>query len=316
MSTSLSPSLSLSVRGDKEASYLHQRRLIAVQTFFVWMDGVAECPPLERGLTLGQWELGRKLGQGAFGEVFEGKFLKCHPEKVVHCTLPNFPATHAKLPGTFALKTCRISRGKGEKKVKSTTQSQGAVALAVERRAYVIQLKGVPNLPELPPSNYGDDKGYRYLAMQKMAEDLKTRVASVGGRLSPAAVAYVGNAVVRLDFVAFYSSSICCSLITTQLETFQAAHLKGYMYFDLKPANVMLTAAGEVRVLDWGCCSSYKDFRGDMLENGRDAGNDTFRSLHSHAQSRNFLFVALLLHVVLNGGGYLQPHPHEMILKA
>jgi eukaryotic-like serine/threonine-protein kinase len=195
-------------------------------------------------------------------------------------------ATHAKLPGTYALKTCRISRGKGEKKVKSTTQSQGAVALAVERRAYVIQLKGVPNLPDLPPSNYGDDKGYRYLAMQKMAEDLKTRVASVGGRLSPTAVAYVGHAVVSVEPVACCLNVLRSLVICVQLETFHAAHLKGYMYFDLKPANVMLTGSGEVRVLDWGCCSSYKDFRGEMLEAGRDAGNDTFRSLHSHAQTR------------------------------
>lgn len=41
-----------------------------------------------------------------------------------------------------------------------------------------------------------------------------------------------------------------------------------------------------VYLVDWGCCRTYKDLKGDMLTQGIDAGNDTFRSLHSHAQTR------------------------------
>ena len=74
-----------------------------------------------------------------------------------------------------------------------------------------------------------------------------------------------------------------------QLDTLCYAHLRGFMYFDLKPANVMFGGGRDtdtVYLLDWGCCRPYKDMRGDMLTAPVDAGNDTFRSLHAHALSR------------------------------
>ena len=108
-----------------------------------------------------------------------------------------FAARSSKVPGVYAAKVAAIARGKGEKKVKATTQSSGAVGLAVERRAYVLQLKGVPHIPTLPPNNYGDDLGYRYLVMQLMSGSLKDKARTVGGVFSPAAIAHVGASLVR-----------------------------------------------------------------------------------------------------------------------
>lgn len=116
-------------------------------------------------------------------------------------------ATNPRVPGAYALKACPIARGPGEKRVKTTTQSAGAVGLAVERRAYVLQIKGAPHVPALPPNGYGDESGYRYLVMQRMGDNLKDRAEAVGGAFTPGAVALVGQALVR---VAPFSA---CSLV-------------------------------------------------------------------------------------------------------
>lgn len=102
------------------------------------------------------------------------------------------------MPGTYALKVAPLARGPGEKKIKATTQSSAAIGLAVERRAYALQLRGVPNIPALAPgpSAFGDDQGFRYMAMQKMSITLKEKLDQAGGRFSAAAVAHVGAAMV------------------------------------------------------------------------------------------------------------------------
>lgn len=63
------------------------------------------------------------------------------------------------------------------------------------------------------------------------------------------------------------------------------------MYFDLKPANIMLGSgkdADQVYVVDWGCCRSYKDLAGALLTSPIDAGNDMFRSINAHNQHREW----------------------------
>lgn len=75
-----------------------------------------------------------------------------------------------------------------------------------------------------------------------------------------------------------------------QLESLKFAHEKGFVYQDLKPANVMFGRGdhlNDVYLVDWGCCRTYLDFKGSLLTApGGGAGNDTFRSLHSHACER------------------------------
>jgi hypothetical protein len=97
---------------------------------------------------------------------------------------------------SYAIKVAQIERGLGEKKTKSTTQSDGAIGLAVERRVYEVQLRGLPGVPSLPPRNYGDSDGYRYLVMQAMSNTLKDRVKTHGA-LSSQASAYVATKLVR-----------------------------------------------------------------------------------------------------------------------
>lgn len=41
---------------------------------------MSDLPRLETGLQLGSWELGKRLGAGEFGEVYEGKRLIGGPE--------------------------------------------------------------------------------------------------------------------------------------------------------------------------------------------------------------------------------------------
>jgi hypothetical protein len=99
----------------------------------------------------------------------------------------------------YAIKVAQIERGVSEKKTKSTTQSDGAIGLAVERRVYEVQLRGVPGVPRLPPRNYGDSNGYRYLVMQRMSDTLKDRVKT-HGPLSPQASAFVVSKLVWMPW--------------------------------------------------------------------------------------------------------------------
>lgn len=106
------------------------------------------------------------------------------------------PATDSS-GAVWAIKISRLERGPKEKKVKGTTQSDGAIGLAVERRVYQVQLPGLPNVPALPPQCYGDANGHRYLVMQRLGVNLKEKAAEVGGTFSPAAAALVATRLVR-----------------------------------------------------------------------------------------------------------------------
>lgn len=60
--------------------------------------------------------------------------------------------------------------------MKGLTQSDGAIGLAVERRVYELQCRGMPGAPTVPSGGYGDADGYRYLAMQRLGHTLKAVV--------------------------------------------------------------------------------------------------------------------------------------------
>ena len=76
---------------------------------------------------------------------------------------------------------------------------------------------------------------------------------------------------------------------TSQLKTLRFMHDKGYVYQDLKPANVMFglppAAAASVYLCDMGCVRPYVDLRGNLLTSGGDTGNDLFRAAHAHGDS-------------------------------
>ena len=60
-----------------------------------------------------------------------------------------------------------------------------------------VLFRAVPHIPRVAPKdNYGNDRGYRYLAMSMLGDTLTRKVDGSGGRLSAAAVAHVGRQLV------------------------------------------------------------------------------------------------------------------------
>jgi hypothetical protein len=96
---------------------------------------------------------------------------------------------------TFAIKVAPLERSK--KGRHKSNQSPEAVLLAKERLLYAAHLTNCAHIPRLPLRCYGDDKGYRYLAMQLMSTSLSARLKEVGGAFSYGAVALVAVQAVR-----------------------------------------------------------------------------------------------------------------------
>jgi tRNA A-37 threonylcarbamoyl transferase component Bud32 len=82
--------------------------------------------------------------------------------------------------------------------------------------------------------DFGRDGGVPYLVMELLEGDtLADRLA--GGPLPPAEAARIGAAVA---------------------EALDAAHRRGIVHRDVKPANVLVTPAGEVKVMDFGIAAA------------------------------------------------------------
>ena len=110
----------------------------------------------------------------------------------------------------LAIKLAVLARGPKERKVKGSTQSDAAIGLAVERRAYALQLPRMPGVPALPAAAYGEALGYRYLVMQRLGQNLKQRAADVGGRFSPPAIAHVASSLVGAHRVCALTCAYVC----------------------------------------------------------------------------------------------------------
>jgi serine/threonine protein kinase len=98
-------------------------------------------------------------------------------------------------------------------------------------------------------------------------------------------------------------------LANVQLRTLKFAHVKQYVYQDLKPANVMIGCDGSpntVFLVDWGCCRKYVSMSGAMLTDGGEMGNDMFRSVAAVGGSRKYVCVC----VCVEGGGGLAKGSH------
>jgi serine/threonine protein kinase len=148
------------------------------------------------GTKLRNWILGEKLGEGGCATVYA--VTNADPKV-----------------GSLVIKCAKLPTGNGRS---AKEQCRLANTLYYEHMLYKGVLLDANFVPSLPSQSYGEDKGYRFLVMQRLDYDLR-HLASCGSTPSLSTVCNIGLAI--LDGLRFI-------------------HEKGYVYVDLKPDNFMI----------------------------------------------------------------------------
>uniref|UniRef100_A0AAV1UYE3 Casein kinase I n=1 Tax=Peronospora matthiolae TaxID=2874970 RepID=A0AAV1UYE3_9STRA len=212
-------------------------------------SGVVSVSAME-GLTLKQWRLGEKLGSGACSDVYAVTSLNSDTDRqyvMKLSPLPQLPAAKLK-----------------NKKRKKTPAERNADALYAEHLLYKNHLRDQPGIPYVPLGAYGEDKGYRFIVMERLGRTLET-VLQEQGPVPSETAARLGQEI---------------------LETLQQMHTKNILYVDVKPENFMLNMGKENKVycVDFGISDRYVTATGKHkeLKEGTVVGTPTFLSIHCH----------------------------------
>ncbi|RHZ34430.1 hypothetical protein DYB26_012174 [Aphanomyces astaci] len=136
---------------------------------------------LAKGTILKNWVVGDKLGSGACSDVYAVTSKSNSSE-------------------SFAMKLSPIPPPSKSKK--KTHAARSADALYAEHLLYVNTLQGIPGIPALPTTGaYGEDKGYRFLVIQRLGRTLEQVKTANGGTLPESTVARLGLEIVYcVDF--------------------------------------------------------------------------------------------------------------------
>ena len=183
------------------------------------------------GTRLGTWTLGRRIGSGAFSDVYEG--------------VPDSAGGH---DCGFALKLFQIA-----KKKKGKHAMTGDVLLSHEATVYRNFLRGHPAIPLVPwncvTTNKGQPGGYRFLPIQRLGASLQSLADNRTGRVPVPVAAKVGIQI---------------------LEALRHIHSKRHIHRDVKPDNFMLGEAGRgeggrVYCVDFGTATRYIEYAGGHI---------------------------------------------------
>ncbi|TMW62256.1 hypothetical protein Poli38472_009749 [Pythium oligandrum] len=206
------------------------------------------------GTTLKNWTLGKKLGSGACSDVYAVE--------------PN-SSLNDKRCDAFVMKLSPLvdipaAKSKNKKRKKSAAE-RNADALYAEHLMYQSHLRECPGLPYIPFGAYGEDKGYRFLVMERLGRTLEAVVRENGP----------------------VPSSTAAQLGYNILETLEYIHSKNIVYVDVKPENFMLNIGRESQVycVDFGIADRYVMATGKHKDYkvGGVVGTPTFLSLNCHA---------------------------------
>lgn len=150
------------------------------------------------------------------------------------------------------------------KKRKKTQAERNADALYAEHLLYKNHLRDQTGVPYVPMGAYGEDKGFRFLVIERLGRTLET-VLQEQGPVSSKTAARLGYEI---------------------LETLQQMHVKNILYVDVKPENFMLDADQENKVycVDFGISDRYVSATGKHkdFKEGTIVGTPTFLSMNCH----------------------------------
>eukprot|EP01029_Cantina_marsupialis_P004988 TRINITY_DN152_c0_g1_i1.p1 TRINITY_DN152_c0_g1~~TRINITY_DN152_c0_g1_i1.p1 ORF type:complete len:1025 (-),score=355.19 TRINITY_DN152_c0_g1_i1:91-3165(-) len=197
---------------------------------------------LKPGNKVGKWTINRKLGNGAFSDVFE---VTTSSDKV------------------YAMKVAPLYEvQKGKRKTKKRTETLSAQLLNWERMIYTKFLTNHPNIPSFPSKNFfGEYNETRYLVMQKFRCTLEDEVKAQGGTLSIGHALLIGAQIIGI---------------------LEKMHSKNLVFRDVKPENYMLGNIDDETVycVDFGCAERFLDFLQEMKPADPSVGTAMYSSLY------------------------------------
>ena len=213
------------------------------------------------GTRLGTWTLGRRIGSGAFSDVYEG--------------VPDSAGGH---DCGFALKLFQIA-----KKKKGKHAMTGDVLLSHEATVYRNFLRGHHAIPLVPwncvTTNKGQPGGYRFLPIQRLGASLQSLADNRTGRVPVPVAAKVGIQI---------------------LEALRHIHSKRHIHRDVKPDNFMLGEAGRgeggrVYCVDFGTATRYIEYAGGHIPfvQGKMTGTPAYCSASVLRGGSKFSFASL-----------------------
>jgi serine/threonine protein kinase len=143
------------------------------------------------GTVLGnKWRLGNRLGAGACADVFD----------VESTASPSAASSSSPVP--YVAKCIALPTGN----TKSTAYKERNRVCDTLFYEYTLYTNGVlygfDYAPKIPPGAYGNDKGHRYLIMEKLDYDLKSMVSRRASSLTVGRIAEIGLDVLSgLEFI-------------------------------------------------------------------------------------------------------------------
>ncbi|MCA8954114.1 MAG: serine/threonine protein kinase, partial [Planctomycetes bacterium] len=192
---------------------------------------------------LGEFRLVRQIGRGGMGAVFVAEQESLRREVALKLVRPDqviFGGTRER----FRREVLAIAR----------LQHPGIVPILTGGEAqgipfYAMELVHGASLAEVLEELTGNAPS----ALDGTA--LRAALArAMAGKQDDAAIA---------DAAAFHGAwvQVCCRLMLDVAEAVQHAHERGVLHRDLKPSNVLLTTAGDARVIDFGLASAEGEQR-------------------------------------------------------
>ncbi|MBL8725903.1 MAG: serine/threonine protein kinase, partial [Planctomycetes bacterium] len=192
---------------------------------------------------LGDFRLIRPIGRGGMGIVYLAEQISLHREvalKLVHPEQRFFPGARER----FRREVLAVGRLQhpGIVPVLTCGEAEGVPFYAMERvvgasLAEVLHELHGQAAPELDGAALGQALA-RALAKKQLPTDLRQAPVFSG------------------DW-----PSVCCRLTLAAATALQHAHEHGVLHRDVKPSNLLLTATGEVRVIDFGLAAAEGEQR-------------------------------------------------------
>ncbi len=176
------------------------------------------------------WKVGKKLAEGACGEVYD-----CNP----------ISKYTTNTPYKCVIKACPLIKGKTKKAQKEWETTCNLIYYEYMLSSGV--LLDFPYKVPFPPHGYGEDKGHRFLIMQKM-----------------------DGTLLELCQQKALTGKILAHCGTIILKGLEKLHSKRYLYCDLKPENFMYLNNGsssssssnclpQIFFIDFAFCTSFTD---------------------------------------------------------